>query len=110
MPQVELLQLQLSNTQLAELQALLRRYVPHADVWVYGSRVTAMAHEGSDLDVVLRHPTDLSQDVEGWDELKYAIQDSSLPILVDIHLWSRLPTAFHREIENAYVVIQQAGL
>ena len=110
MPPIERLQLRLSTSQLAELQTLLHRHVPHADVWAYGSRVTNMAHEGSDLDLVLRHPIDLSADVDGWDELNHAIQDSNLPMLIDIHLWSRLPTAFHREIEKAYVVVQQAAL
>lgn len=106
MPQVELSELQISATQLAELQALLQRHVPHAEVWAYGSRITGSAHEGSDLDLVLRQPDDLTKDVEGWGALKDAVQESSLPMLVDIHLWSHLPTAFHAEIEKAYVVLQ----
>jgi Predicted nucleotidyltransferases len=110
MPQIELVQLQLSASQLVELQALLQRHLPHSEVWAYGSRVTGLAHEGSDLDLVLRHPLDLSLDVEGWDEFTYAVQDSNLPMLIDIHLWSRLPSSFHREIEKAYVVLQQADL
>jgi uncharacterized protein len=106
MPQVELSELQISATQLAELRGLLQRHVPHAEVWAYGSRITGMAHEGSDLDLVLRHPTDLTKDIEGWGALKDAVQESSLPMLVDIHLWSHLPSSFHREVENAYVVLQ----
>ena len=106
MPQVELSELQISATQLAELHSLLQRHVPYAEVWAYGSRITGMAHEGSDLDLVLCNPSDLSQDVEGWLALKDAVQESNLPMLVDIHLWARLPTSFHREIENAYVVLQ----
>lgn len=106
MPQVELSELQISATQLAELQALLQRHVPHAEVWAYGSRITGSAHEGSDLDLVLRQPDDLSKRVDGWTALKDAVQESSLPMLVDIHLWSHLPAAFHAEIEKAYVVLQ----
>lgn len=79
---------------------------PQAQVWAYGSRVNGKAHEGSDLDLVLRNPTDLSQDVEGWDQLKDALQASDLPMLVDVHLWSRLPQAFHANIEAEYVVLQ----
>lgn len=107
MPQVELSELQISASQLAELQLLLQRHVPNAQVWAYGSRITDTAHEGSDLDLVLRQPNDLLQDVEGWAALKDAVQESSLPMLVDIHLWSRLPPAFHAEIEKAYVVLQR---
>ena len=40
MPQVELSELQISASQLAELQLLLQRHVPNAQVWAYGSRIT----------------------------------------------------------------------
>ena len=65
-----------------------------------------MAHEGSDLDLVLCNPSDLSQDVDGWTALKDAVQESSLPMLVDIHLWAHLPSSFHTEIEKSYVVLR----
>lgn len=107
MPQLDLEHLQLAPQHLAQLQTLLAKHLPAADVWAYGSRVAGNAHEGSDLDLVLRNPQDLSQDVEGWFELKEALQDSTLPLLVDVHLWPRLPTAFHGEIERAYVVLQK---
>jgi predicted nucleotidyltransferase len=109
MPQVELARLKLPATHLAKLRELLARYVPDAEVWAYGSRVNGTAHEGSDLDLVLRHATDLKQDVEGWHELKEALQESSLPILVELHLWAHLPTAFHDEIERCFVVVQEGS-
>ncbi|HHQ4663747.1 TPA: nucleotidyltransferase family protein [Aeromonas veronii] len=108
MPQVELSQLQLKPTQLAELQALLACHVPSTEVWAYGSRVVGTHHEGSDLDVVLRNPIALQQPVEGWEELKEALQQSGLPILVDVHQWAYLPTEFYDEICRAYVLLQTA--
>ncbi len=106
MPPVNPGRLDLPSPYLALLRQLLARHVPEAEVWAYGSRVSGTAHEGSDLDLVLRHPQDLSRDVADWYELKEALQDSTLPILVEIHLWSRLPTAFHAEIERQYVLLQ----
>ncbi len=106
MPQRDLAQLLLSPQHLAQLQTLLARHVPRAEVWAYGSRVHGSAHEGSDLDLVLRHPPDLKRDTEGWLELKEALQDSTLPMLVEVHLWPRLPASFHAEIERGYVVVQ----
>jgi uncharacterized protein len=88
------------------LLALLKTYTPKAQVWAYGSRVNGQSHEGSDLDLVLRNPADLSQDVPGWEALKEALQESGLPMLVDVHQWSRLPQAFHANIEALYVVLQ----
>ena len=107
MPQVDTTRLDLPKTHLAEIQRLLAAQVPEAEVWAYGSRVNGTAHEGSDLDVVLRHPQDLKKDVDHWFELKEALQESRLPILVEIHLWSRLPTTFHDEIERQFVVLQE---
>jgi predicted nucleotidyltransferase len=109
MPQVELARLDLLPDFLALLRESLKRHVSEAEVWAYGSRVSGTAHEGSDLDLVLRHPQDLKQDVANWVELKEALQESRLPMLVEIHLWSRLPPAFHEEIERQYVVVQSAG-
>lgn len=107
MPRVELAQLDLPAHHLALLRELLVRHVPQAEVWAYGSRVNGDGHEGSDLDLVLRNPPDLTRDVAGWPELQQALQDSRLPMLVETHLWSRLPAAFHAEIEARYVLVQE---
>lgn len=108
MPRLDLCRLHLSDRHLNVLQEMLARHVPSADVWAYGSRVTGGAHEGSDLDLVLRYPTDLTKDVPGWGDLVEALQSSQLPILVEVHLWSRLPESFHRNIEAGYVVVRLA--
>ncbi len=105
MPALELAALDLPERHRSTLQTLLAKHVPQAQVWAYGSRVNGNAHEGSDLDLVLRNPANLTQDVPGWFELKEALQASNLPMLVDVHLWSRLPQAFHANIEAAYVVL-----
>ncbi|MEY4979380.1 MAG: hypothetical protein RLZZ352_1650 [Pseudomonadota bacterium] len=106
MPALELSRLQMPAQHLKTLQALLAQHVPHAEVWAYGSRVNGGSHEGSDLDLVLRHSRDLAQDVEDWFDLKEALQASSLPMLVEVHLWSRLPQTFHTNIKAGYVVVQ----
>lgn len=63
------------------------RHVADAEIWAFGSRVNGGAHEGSDLDLVLRNPRDLTRPVQGWLALKEALSDSSLPMLVDVHAW-----------------------
>ena len=103
MPVLELSALDLPERHRQTLQALLAMHTPQVQVWAYGSRVNGNAHEGSDLDLVLRNPADLTQDVTGWHELKEALQASDLPMLVDVHLWSRLPQAFYANIEAGYV-------
>lgn len=106
MPKIDLSHLQLKAQHLQQVQQLLQTHVPDAEVWAYGSRVTGTAQECSDLDLVLRHAQDASRDVDGWFDLKEALQESTLPILVDVHVWSRLPASFHANIEKNYVVLQ----
>ena len=106
MPQRNSNALQLSPQHLTVLRALLAKHVPEAQVWAYGSRVKGGSHDGSDLDIVLRHPKDLTQDVAEWVELQEALQDSPLPMLVELQLWSRLPASFHTNIEAGYVELQ----
>lgn len=106
MPRLDIASLSLPPAHLRTLQALLAEHVPKAEVWAYGSRVTGGSHDGSDLDLVLRNPADLRQEVDGWVELKEALQASSLPMLVEVHLWAHLPEAFHRNIEAGYVVVR----
>lgn len=107
MPRLELSRLLLPDRHLHTLQALLAQHAPDAEVWAYGSRVTGGAHEGSDLDLVLRHSGDPTREPEGWLECKEALQNSTLPMLVEVHLWSHLPEDFHRNIEAGYVVVQK---
>lgn len=106
MPPRDVSQLWLPRPALVALRTLLARHVPQAEVWAYGSRVTGSAHEGSDLDVVLRHPDDLAAATEGWLDLKEALQQSSLPMLVEVHDWCYLPASFQQEITQNYVVVQ----
>ena len=89
-----------------QLEALLREHVPDAEVWAYGSRVTGQSHDGSDLDLVLRSLT-LEPLADGYHDLTEALEQSSIPILVQVHDWARLPESFHREIEREYVVVQR---
>lgn len=96
----------LAPAHLTLLRQLLRAHVPQAEVWAYGSRVNGDAHEGSDLDLVLRNPADLRAPCAGSTALKLALQDSLLPMLVDVHDWANLPERFQQNIERGYVVLQ----
>ena len=108
MPKLEISQLQLPAKYLVELQKLLLLYVPCAQVWAYGSRVNGVSHDGSDLDLVLRNFTNLTASCDGYLQLKEALQDSRIPILVDIHDWAHLPPEFQRNIEQNYIELQAA--
>ncbi len=109
MPQLDAGCLFLGPRHRALLRELLARHVPKAEVWAFGSRVNGRAHQGSDLDLVLRNPQDLAQETEGRLDLYEALQQSALPMLVEVHDWTQLPAAFHEEIDRCYVVVQAQG-
>lgn len=101
--------LDLPERYLTEVRAILQRHAPDYDVWAYGSRVTGGAYAASDLDLVVRNPHDLLQPCEQIFDLIEAFIDSDLPIRVDVLDWARIPESFRREIERAYVVVQESS-
>ncbi len=78
----------------------------HAEVWAYGSRVNGNGHDASDLDLVVRRPNDLNQEIPELGAMQDVLSESNLPIRVEIMDWARIPASFQREIERAYVVVQ----
>ena len=100
-------QLDLPAKYRASLEALFDKFAPGVTVWAYGSRVNGTSHEGSDLDLVLRNPENLSQKIENLAEIREALTESNIPILVDLMDWATVPEAFRKEIEKNHVVIRQ---
>ena len=92
-----------------QIEALLREHVPGVEVWAYGSRVNGRSHEGSDLDLVLRGPDLKRIDSGQLANLIEALEESNVPIIVQVHDWARLPERFHREIEREYVVLMEVA-
>lgn len=108
MPAVEPSKLHLPERYLQMVQAILQTHLPNAEVWAYGSRVNGDYYEASDLDLVVRQPEDLSRQQLNLGEVIDAFSESNLPIIVQLVDWARIPTDFHAEIAENYVVVQQA--
>ena len=89
----------------AQIEALLREHLPGVDVWAYGSRITGESHDGSDLDLVLRAPGLEKVPMDPLCDLWDALRESTIPYLVEVRDWARLPESFHGEIERDYVVL-----
>lgn len=75
------------------------------EVWAYGSRVSGQAHEGSDLDLVIRTGSLQKLPIEVLLEVKEKIQESNIPVIVEIFDWARLPESFHRNINAHHEVL-----
>ncbi|MDE2930940.1 MAG: nucleotidyltransferase domain-containing protein [Chloroflexota bacterium] len=88
-----------------QIEALLRTCLPGVEAWAYGSRVNGRSHPGSDLDLALRLPTLEPIPDAMLRGFKAALEQSNIPILVQVHDWARLPESFHREIERNHVAL-----
>jgi uncharacterized protein len=97
--------LDLQPAHLRMLLDVLGRHAPGAEVWAYGSRVIGGAHDGSDLDLVVRQPGQLDQPLRNLARLREALIESNLPMLVEVCDWARIPEAFRREIERRHVAL-----
>ena len=75
------------------------------EVWAYGSRVNGEAHDGSDLDLVLRSHDLQRLPIDVLLDIKDKIQQSNIPILVELFDWARLPQSFQRNIEAQHEVL-----
>ena len=75
------------------------------DVWAYGSRVNGTAHDGSDLDLVIRSQTLKPFPLDKYADLCEKIKESNIPILVELRDWAMLPESFHNNIVRQYEVL-----
>ena len=75
------------------------------EVWAYGSRVTGEAHDGSDLDLIIRSHDLQKMPIDVLLDIKDKIQQSNIPIVVELFDWARLPESFQRNIEAQHEVL-----
>ena len=80
-----------------------------AQVWAYGSRVNGIAHEGSDLDLVIRGEDLKPLPAAVFNNLNNKIKESNIPILVELRDWALLPESFHKNILQQYEVLFDNG-
>ena len=71
-------------------------------IWAYGSRVNGMAHDGSDLDLVVLPDGDEMIDLGELGVFKELLQESTIPILVQVLDWNRIPEIFQANILKEY--------
>ena len=84
------------------LKEIFASYCPDAEIWAYGSRLAGDAHEGSDLDLVVK---DFHCENANLYELKNLLSESNIPFIVDIHEFANLPKSFQDEILKNYIIL-----
>ncbi len=92
----------LTSAQRRTVVGLLKQYLPAAEVWAYGSRVTFTAQPMSDLDLVVFVDKKQARAVAG---LREAFVESRLPFSVDVLVWDSIPERFKANIQQAYFIL-----
>ena len=87
---------------------ILRQYVPDAQVWAFGSRVTWTAKEFSDLDLVIIHDELIPAD--NMVQIAEDLSESNLPIKIDILEWRSISEEFRKEITKQHYSIYKYRL
>ena len=85
---------------------ILKRHVPNATVWVFGSRVKQTANNSSDLDLAIVSPSKIPLRVMNL--LKFDFEESDLPFKVDILDWQNISDDFKKVIKERYVVFDHS--
>lgn len=91
---------------LAWVQTLLKRIIPTATVWAFGSRAQETARATSDLDLCVDNHQALS--FETLAALRDAFAESNVPYKVDVVDWHSVDPAFQALIQKKRVVIQES--
>ena len=85
--------------------ALLRKHLPGAAAWAYGSRAQWTAKPHSDLDLAVFPAPRRARAVA---DLREAFEESNLPFRVDLFVWDEIPAEFRARIEAAHVPLARA--
>lgn len=79
-------------------------------ILAYGSRVNGDAHEGSDLDLVVRSLDNSREYLNQIYGAIDAIQESTIPFLVELRAWDYLPESFKTEILKNYELVYDSSM
>lgn len=88
---------------LALLKELITQYVPECEIRVFGSRIHGTAKSYSDIDIALKCSNPI--DRQTMNRLKEALQESTLPIRVDVLDWYSISKEFREVIEKKFEIL-----
>lgn len=94
----------LTPTQLETVKSTLKKFVPHCEVWVFGSRIGNKIKKFSDLDLVVKDKSPLPG--QTLFEINHAFDESDLPFQVDIVDWNLISEEFKTIILNNHLPLK----
>ena len=98
-------QVAVSAEEMEYLLDTIRRYIPHATVWAFGSRIAGTHRPNSDLDLAVL--CDKETALKNLPRLHETLTESDLPFKVQLLDFNRLPEHMKNNIQEKYVVLYQ---
>lgn len=85
-------------------------FTQKVEIWIYGSRIKGTNHDASDLDMVIKP---LNEDepflLDELEIFKQALEQSNIPILIQVLSWQHIPQSFKKIIKQRYDVLLRLG-
>lgn len=94
----------IEKEQLEIVKKILRKYVPNAEIRIFGSRYKHTNKEYSDIDIAIVQKEKIS--IELYSILKEAFEESNLKYRVDLVDWNALTEEFKKIIEEGHYKLE----
>jgi predicted nucleotidyltransferase len=86
------------------LRALAEQHLPHARLWIFGSRAKGTYFRRSDFDVAVEPTAERFTYMDFSRFLDAVEDDSSIPYKVDAHLFDQVPVEWRERIRREGIV------
>ena len=93
----------IENEYLDIVKNILKKYVPHAKIKVFGSRVNGTPKPYSDLDLIIENTTEIS--LLTLAKIDHDFEESSIPFRVDVMDWFSISTEIKEVILKNYELL-----
>jgi len=90
----------IEKEQLQILKKILKKYLPNAEIRIFGSRYKHTNKEYSDIDIAIVQKEKIS--IKLYSELKEEFEESNLKYRVDLIDWNIISEEFKQIIEEGY--------
>lgn len=90
----------IEKEQLEIVRKILKKYVPKAEIRIFGSRYKHTNKEYSDIDIAIVQADKI--DMKLYSEMKEAFEESNLKYRVDLVEWNTISEEFKKIIEEGY--------
>ncbi len=76
----------------------IKNFNQELKILAYGSRVSGESHDTSNLNLVIVSKNEEKLNINEFSNFKEALENSNIPILIEVLDWNIIPETFHKYI------------